>query len=287
MHTITVRTAAACILACVAASPAAAQNREHQQMAAELRILQEQTQQISVALAEALTQLTGAIARINARLDESDAATRKSLADQKVIIDGVSTELRVLRERTQDTNTRIGTLAEEIEAMRIALPSLTTQAFPVDPLDPLAGGGAVPASPLPGPSGRSGLSPTRLFQTAYSDYASGDYTLAISGFEAYLSEFPRFEHADDAHLFIGMSHKNQKKHTEAIAAFNMVIQNYPAGDKVPEAYFRLGETQNELRQTEAARTAWNTLLARFPDHAFATLAKQRLEGLPALPPRQP
>jgi peptidoglycan-associated lipoprotein len=64
--------AAACVLA-LAAHPAA-QNREHQQQAAELRILQEQQQQLSVAIA----QLTDALKALNTRLDEAAAATAKA-----------------------------------------------------------------------------------------------------------------------------------------------------------------------------------------------------------------
>ncbi len=113
-------TAPAVVLAvlCVAATPAAAQNREHQQMAAELRMLQEQNQQLSLALQQTLNQLAEAVKAINARLDATEVATRKTLADQKLIVDGLATELRVIRERTQDTNTRLGTISEEIQSLR-------------------------------------------------------------------------------------------------------------------------------------------------------------------------
>jgi tol-pal system protein YbgF len=263
------------------AAPALAQNREHQQMAAELRILQEQTQQLSVALAQALAQLTEAIKALDTRLDATDTAMRKSLADQKVIIDGVNTEMRTLRERMQDTNARIGTLSQEFEAMRQSLATPPAPVFGGDPLDPTAAIGGPPAPSV----SRSGLSPTRLFDTAYSDFASGNYSLAISGFQAYLSEFPRFEKADDAQLHIGESYLAQKRYPEAIAAFTAVIKDYPAEDRVPEAYFRLGEAQRANGDTSAARTAWETIVARHADSSWATLAKQRLEGLPAA--RQP
>ena len=273
-------TITACALLSLASTPALAQNREHQQMAAELRMLQEQNQQLSLSLAQALAQLTDAIKAINTRLDASDAATRKALADQKVIIDGVSTELRTLRERTQDTNSRIGTLAEEIEAMRTSLSAPPPPAFAADPaLDPLAPPAALP--PATPSLSRSAVSPTRLFDAAYSDFTAGDYVVAVSGFQAYLAEFPRFEKADDAQLYIGESYQKQNKLKEANAAFMAVIQDYPNEDKVPDAYFRLGEVQRSTGQIDAARASWQTLVSKYPDHALATLAKLRLEGLPA------
>jgi tol-pal system protein YbgF len=249
-------------------------------MAAELRILQEQTQQLAVSLAQAVTQLTEAIKTINTRLDATDAEMRRSLTDQKLIIEGVGTEMRQLRERMQDTNARIGTLTQEFEAMRQSLAAPPVPAFGGDPADPAAASG----SPAPAVS-RSGLSPTRLFDTAYSDFASGNYTLAISGFQAYLTEFPRFEKADDAQLHIGESYLAQKKYPEATSAFTAVIQNYASGDRVPEAYFRLGETRRATGDSDGARAAWTTLATKYADSSWATLAKQRLEGLPAV--RQP
>ena len=282
MKRITIGIGAIVALLFLTSSPTAGQNREHQQMAAELRILQEQNQQLLNALTQALTQLNETVKTINSRLEASDANLKKSLADQKVIVDNVGTEMRILRERTQDTNTRIGTLAEEVEALRTSLPALTSAAAAASaalPVDQPGGAGGAPPPPAAAPS-RSGVSPTRLFQTAYSDYTSGDYALAISGFQAYLMEFPRNAQADDAHLYIGESQLKLKKYPEAIAAFTTVVQNYPSEDKVPEAYFRLGEAQRAMGQTELARSAWQTVLNKYGDSPSAFLAKQRLDGLP-------
>ena len=267
-------------------TPAQAQNREHQQMAADLRMLQEQTQQLALAVAQAIAQLTEATKAINDRLDASDAANRKALADQKVIIDAVNTEMRTLRERAQDTNSRIGTLSEEIEALRSALTASAsqTQTIPTgatpDPGAVSSNGGTTPSAAV-----ASGVGPTRLFETAFSDFSTGNYVLAINGFQQFLASFPRSEKADDAQLSIGESYLKLNRNSEAISAFSAVIQNYPTGDKLPEAYFRLGEAQRASGQTEAARSAWQTVLNRYADTPMATLAKQRLEGLPAQ--RQP
>ena len=62
-------TAAVCLALLPAlATPAAAQNREHLQLAAELRMLQEQNQQLSLAL----NQLAETLKAVNSRLDTSD-----------------------------------------------------------------------------------------------------------------------------------------------------------------------------------------------------------------------
>ena len=71
------------LLALVASPAAAAANKEHQQMMADIRMLQEQAQQLQgllAALAEALKTVT-------TRLDEQTAASRKAFADQKLLVD--------------------------------------------------------------------------------------------------------------------------------------------------------------------------------------------------------
>ena len=78
-----------------AAVPAAAANKEHQQMLAEIRQLQEQNMQLQ----QALGTLVESLKTVTTKLDEQSAASRKTAADQKLLIDGVSGELRIVREK--------------------------------------------------------------------------------------------------------------------------------------------------------------------------------------------
>ena len=266
---------------------AAAQNREHQQMAAEVRMLQEQTQQLAQALAqtlkglsevgESVKQLNESLKKVDARLDAAEATNRKALADQKLNLDSLSTDLRIVREGTQNVNTRIGVLTEEIEALRTSLPQggTTPQAQAGD-----AAAGASEAPGVPATTPRSGLTASRLFQMAMADYAAGEFRLAISGFQQLLGEYAKSEQADDAQYYIGASYMQQKKYPEAVKAFSDVIANYPAGDKVPEAYVDLGQAHRALGQSDAARTAWETVRSKYPTSSSAIIAREKLDGLP-------
>jgi tol-pal system protein YbgF len=261
-----------------------AQNREHQQMTADVRILQEQTQLLAQSLAQLMTrlgELRDGVKGLETRLDAAEAATRKTAADQKLSLDSLSTDVRVVRERTQDVNTRIGTLTEEVEALRTSLPSIAAQAAASQ-----ADGQTAAASPTdaaiaatPSSQPRSGLSSNRLFQTAMADYTAGKYSLAISGFQNLLNDWPKSELADDALYFIGYSYAQDKKYSEAAKAFSDVIQTYPGGDKVPDAYVDLGAAQRALGQVDAARTTWQTVISKYPGSSSAIIAKQRLDGL--------
>ena len=96
-------------LAAALATPAAAANKEHQQLMADIRMLQEQSQQLQ----NLLGQLGEALKAVNTRLDDQANANRKAFADQKLIIDTLSSDLRVVREKVDDNNVRIGSLTQE------------------------------------------------------------------------------------------------------------------------------------------------------------------------------
>lgn len=271
---------AALPLMCVIAVPARAQNREHLQMAAELRMMQEQQQQLGLAI----SQLADAIKALNGRLDDSNNATRKGFADQKIAIDSMADNLRAIRERTDDTNVRLGTLREEIDALSKTVTSLsqsTQAAPPIDPNAPPPAPGATPPPPVPS---TAGLSAPRMYQEAFADYAAGQYRVAIEGFEQLIRTFPTSELADNAQFFIGEAQFAQMRFADAITAYNAVIQNYPTGDQVPNALYKRGLAQRQLGQTDAARASWELAVQKFPGTEGANLSKQKLDGLGPPPP---
>lgn len=279
------------------ASPAAAQNREHQQMAAELRMLQEQAQQLALTLAtlnQALAESMKAIAALGGRLDETNNATRRMFADQKLLIDNVAEGVRVIREGTGDTNVRIGELREELEAMRTTVQALQQIALapppaPVDPAAPVDPNAPAPA-PVPPPVAlppTAGLSPARLYETARADYFAGQWTSATSGFEAFLRAFPRSEQADDAQAYIGETYYAQNQWAQAITAYTQVIDSYPGTNSVPLAYYKRGLAQQQLLEIDAARSSWEAAAKLFPDSDAGRLAKQSLDRLASQPQPQP
>src|SRR5262245_46053715 len=106
-------------LAIAVSTPADAANKEHQQLMADIRMLQEQGQQ----LANLIGTVTEALKAVNTRIDQQTEVTRKAVADQKLIIDNLSNDVRVVREKLDDNNVRIGSLSQEVQALRQALQS--------------------------------------------------------------------------------------------------------------------------------------------------------------------
>jgi tol-pal system protein YbgF len=260
----------------ITASPAAAADKTHQQLMAEIRMLQEQQAQLQLLL----HGLADTLKTMTAKIDEQSGATRKQFADQKLIVDNIAEGVRVLREKADDTNVRLSTMTQELESLRTAVQAIPTQptAAPTasaDPADPNAPQPPVNANPAP-----AGVSPQKAYDAAFNDYTGGQYDLAIAGFEFYIKSFPTSPRADDAQLNIGNSYFAMGNFRDAVTALQKVISDYPQSDSVPQAYYKLGQSYEGLKQVDLARRAYETLLKTFPsDISYGQLARQRLDSL--------
>ena len=293
MRTTLASTLVAATLGLFAAVPASAANREHLQIVADIRMLQEQTQQMQATLAA----LNESLKTLNARLDDQTNTQRKAFADQKLLVDTLTGEVRIVREKIDDTNVRLSSLSQEVDSLRSPGPA-SSPMTPAPPTGATEPGQAPPAgastepsnaappagtNPSPAASGGTpapvGMSPTRLFEIAQADYAGGQWALAINGFETYLKTFPKTDKADDAQFYIGEAYSLDGKFKEAIAAYDKVINDYPTGDRVPDALYKRGLAYSRLGQNDRARESFETVMKNYPNSEGSRLAKQVLDRL--------
>jgi len=270
----------ALILAIGFTSTAAAADKETRQMMADIRMLQEQAQQLQNLIASLNQTLNETVAnavktvnaKVDAKTEDQSNLTRKAFADQNLVVNAISIDLRALKEKVDDNSVRVGTLRQEIDALReIVTQQLHGSRAAVDPA-------LGPPDGTPEPTGASalGMSPDQLWQTAYADYASGQYDLAVTGFQTYISTFPKSEKAVDAQVTICNAFVNSAKYDNAVQACDTAIRNYPASERLSEAYYRKGQAHQSLKQNDRAREAYETVVKQFPDSNEATLARQRL-----------
>jgi tol-pal system protein YbgF len=278
----------------LAAVAAAAANKEHQQMMAEIRMLQEQNAQLQ----QSIGTLVDALKTVTTKLDEQAATSRKTTADSRLLIEGVSGELRVVREKIDDTHVRLGSLAQEVDALRNSIPQAPPPGVAVDPNAPPmtanpsspTGATSTPAtgSTMPPPvvaagppaNPAAGMSPGRLWDMAFSDYAAGQWPLAIQGFETYMRAFPRSEQADDAQFYIGEAYQLDGKMREALAAYERVAADYPQSNRAADSYYKRGVIYNTLNQADKAREMFEKTIQLFPNSESSRLARQLLDSRP-------
>jgi tol-pal system protein YbgF len=260
----------------VAPRPAAAANKEHQQLMADLRILQEQSQQLQ----NMVGTLAEAIKAVNAKLDQQAEADRRTAADAKLLIDTMTKDMSIVREKVDDNNVRVGSLSQEIDALRqLVQQALARQTTSIDSAAPAPTVPSTTPSPSvtpPPPTTSAGASPTRTYDQAYSDYTAGLYDLAIDGFEAFLRDFSSATQAPNAQYYIGQAYLNDAKYDKAVEAFDKLIRLYPGSNRVPEAHYSKGIALRSLKQLDQARASWETVVKNYPDSAAASLAKQAL-----------
>jgi tol-pal system protein YbgF len=265
------------LLVPLAVVPLAAASREEQQMMADIRMLQEQTQQLQALIAG----LTDVLKSVSSRLDDQSAVNRKAFADERLLVDNVSGDVRVVREKVDETNVRLSSLSQELDALRLAVP----QAYgpTTSPAEAAAGPASAEtgaaASPAPATVANPGVSPQRLYDTAWADYMAGQWSLAIQGFETYLRTFPKSDFADEAQYYIGDTYYSDAKFEAAIAAYDRVIANYQNGNMVPQSYYKRGLAQERLGQVDQARQSYELVMKNYPDSDAGRLAKQTLDRL--------
>jgi len=272
-----------------AASSASARNKEHQQIAADVRMLQVMQQEQAQQMQNLLGQLGETLKTVSQRLDDQAKASVKAFADQKLIIDALQRDLSVLREKVDDSNTRLGSVSQEVEALRQGLQQVlqssaraSTSADPGDatPAASANAGDASSAAPSPGVS-VVGTSPNRLYDMAYSNYTSGLWDLTIDGFNAFIRSFPKSDMADDAQVYIGNAYLQGGKNDKAVEAYDLAIRTYPNGNAIPEAYYKKGLALKNLKQMDLARQAWEYVVKTYEQSTAALLARQQLQQLAA------
>ena len=257
-------------------------DREHQQMMADIRMLQEQNSRLHLLLGALDETLQALMGRLNTRFDTQSDESRRALADQKLLMDSVSGGVRVVREKVDETNVRVSSLAQEVEALRLAIPRPQTPLtrLLVDPETGLPTGAAALSSPgADAPRVSPGVSPQRMYNTAWSDYTTGQWELSIQGFEAYLSAFPGSEQADDAQFYIGENLYADGQFRAAADAYEQVVLAYADGDVVAEALYKRGLALSRLDEPELARQAFELVVKNHPENNMANLAQQQLDRM--------
>ena len=281
----------AAALAAVLATPgvSSAQNRVDQQVLLDLRMMQEQTQQLKFIL----NTLGEQIKTVTARLDAEAAARSKSFADQQLLINSLGGALSTLQENVRDNKVQVQKLTQELDAIKIGVNNLTTMVIqalaqvPAVGPDALSPAGAAPPTAAPASSaGAGGVPPSArdYYQPAFSDYINGAYDMAIKGFEEVIKRFPDSPQAADAQFFIGGSYFYLRKYNEAIVAYDALISDarFKGNEHTAEALYRQGDCYEQLNQRPKAIERYQLVRRDFSGTTGEVLATQALKRLGVL-----
>ena len=134
-----------------------------------------------------------------------------------------------------------------------------------------AGSGAGAAEP--------GVTSTQqaVYAQAFNALKAGSYSVAISGFQGFLKQYPTSPLAPNAEYWLGQAHYVNQDFAAAEGDFQAVLDKWPNSSKAPAAMFDLGNTQLAQGKTAKGRTTLKQVVSQFPGTDAATRAQALLD----------
>ena len=271
---MTRRIAPAALAALLAASSAAAANKDIERLAVQIATLQGQLAEVQRASEETRAELK----RLAELVAEQNALLKRTTGDRRQQDEIVTTGLK-------DLGDRVAEVSESVEALKVQIAPLVGGLGTAIPAPASAGGTASPEAGSPGaaagtpaataPAGPA-PAPRELYSQAYADFARGNYDLAIQGFTEYIRNYPGTDFTDNAQYWIGECLYGKKMYAEAIEAWNALFKDYPASDKLPDARVKKGMALERLGRKSQALVEYRYVVDRFPNSQAARLARERL-----------
>lgn len=207
---------------------------------------------------------------------------QKVMADYGAKTDQLTIDIQLLQGRLEENNFRIADLGQKLDDRTFRISELTSRVDDLEKkLKSLAAGQGLATGPSGTPEKKQAkaLEPSEAYRQAYNDYNSGNYDLALAGFQNYLAQFPDASQADKAQYWIGECYYSKKDFKNAIDAYNKLIKTYPKSDKVSGAKLKIGYSYLNENNNAKAREWLNRVVKEFPGTREADLAKDKLKKI--------
>lgn len=214
------------------------------------------------------------VAALQAKVEEVNRNLAQTIPTVKETSAGLvrqSRDVGGLGERMGRLEARFQDVEESIKGVKAAVDTLTGQV-------------AMLVGPTPTPAPGAPESAERLYDSALSQYQSGNLGQAVLEFTDLIARFPKHPLAENAQLWIGAAYFAQQDFRQALLELKKVIDQYPRGNKAPDALYKLGLSYRSLFETDRAREIWGQLIRDFPRSEAARLARTSLRvGVPSRP----
>lgn len=133
----------------------------------------------------------------------------------------------------------------------------------------------------PGSAGGGGVSSTEqsVYGQAFDALKAGSYSVAISGFQDFLNQYPSSPLAPNAQYWLGEAHYVNRDLASAESAFQAVLDKWPSSSKAPDAMLDLGNTQLAQGKTSKGRATLRQVVSQYAGTDAANRAQARLNQL--------
>lgn len=139
--------------------------------------------------------------------------------------------------------------------------------------------GGAGAGPAPGGGTEPGVTSTEqsVYGQAFDALKAGSYSVAISGFQGFLKQYPSSPLAPNAQYWLGQAHYVNQDFAAAAKDFQAVLDKWPNSGKAPAAMLDLGNTQLAQGQTAKGRATLRRVVTQYPGTDSASRAQALLQ----------
>jgi tol-pal system protein YbgF len=218
----------------------------------------------------ALSRLDQIERQVNEAAARPESVSRADLADLTFQLNQVARDLSNVDQRVNDLGTRIQGVAQDASQAREYARTAPSQARPDDSV---VSGGELTEGAQPDAEA--------LYNTAYTDYAKGNYALAISGFEEYQESFPDRANADNALYWVAECRLSQGDFSGAIAGLDNLLSRYPDSDTAAAANLKKGLTYLEQNDIQKAILQLRYVNTQYSGTDEGKIARDKLASLGA------
>lgn len=140
---------------------------------------------------------------------------------------------------------------------------------------------ATAAPAVPGDTTRpapGGPGPAQLFQSSLDQLRRGSTTVARSGFEELVRNYPTSDDAPEAMIYIAATYAAERNQVAADSVYGLVVQKYPSSPKAATALYKRALSLRAAGQTAAARGLLDRIVKEYPRSDEAALAREQLRN---------
>lgn len=132
-----------------------------------------------------------------------------------------------------------------------------------------------------GETGEPGVTSTQqsVYGQAFDALKAGSYSVAISGFQDFLNQYPASPLAPNAEYWLGEAHYVNHDFAAAESAFQAVLDKWPSSSKAPDAMLDLGNTQLAQGKNAKGRATLRQVASQYAGTDAANRAQARLKQL--------
>jgi tol-pal system protein YbgF len=119
--------------------------------------------------------------------------------------------------------------------------------------------------------------PSSIYQSAYSDYVSGKYELAYSGFQSFIEKYPNAELAPQAQFYLGECFYSRKMWLDAIKEYEKVEGVYSKSNLIASAQLKIALCYENIGMKQKALKVFFLIVDNFPKSPEFLTAKEKIK----------